>query len=215
MPSYKTRKIIPRVAQVDRQTRETSVHVSLALDGSGKTDIHTGIGFLDHMLAQLAMHGLFDLSLTASGDLDVDCHHTMEDVALSLGMAFQQALGEHKGIVRTASAFVPMDESLALGVVDFSGRPYAVVQVRWNGPSVGGAPAIPTSLFNHFLESFTSQARCNLHVHLLYGQDDHHQAEAIFKVLGRALDAATRIDSRRAGGIPSTKGVLRVCAEEP
>ena len=215
MPSYKTRKIIPRVAQVDRQTRETSVHVSLALDGSGKTDIHTGIGFLDHMLAQLAMHGLFDLTLTASGDLDVDCHHTMEDVALSLGMAFQQALGEHKGIVRTASAFVPMDESLALGVVDFSGRPYAVVQVRWNGPSVGGAPAIPTSLFNHFLESFASQARCNLHVHLLYGQDDHHQAEAIFKALGRALDAATRIDSRRAGGIPSTKGVLRVCAEEP
>jgi imidazoleglycerol-phosphate dehydratase len=195
----------PRKASVKRETNETQIQLELDLDGSGQIDLHSGVGFLDHMLAQLALHGLFDLSLTARGDLDVDCHHTVEDVALALGEAFYQALGDRRGIVRMGSAYVPMDESLAFVAVDLSGRPYAVIQAEWHAPTVGG---IPTSLFNHFLESFASQARCNLHARVLYGRDDHHQAEALFKALGRALDAATAIDPRRAARIPSTKGTL-------
>lgn len=195
----------PRKASVKRETNETQIQLELDLDGSGQIDLHSGVGFLDHMLAQLALHGLFDLSLTARGDLDVDCHHTVEDVALALGEAFYQALGDRRGIVRMGSAYVPMDESLAFVAVDLSGRPYAVIQAEWHAPTVGG---IPTSLFNHFLESFASQARCNLHARVLYGRDDHHQAEALFKALGRALDAATTIDLRRAARIPSTKGTL-------
>jgi imidazoleglycerol-phosphate dehydratase len=195
----------PRKASVKRETNETQIQLELSLDGSGQTDLHSGVGFLDHMLAQLALHGLFDLSLTAQGDLDVDCHHTVEDVALALGEAFYQALGDRKGIVRMGSAYVPMDESLAFVAVDLSGRPYAVIQAEWHAPAVGG---IPTSLVDHFLESFASQARCNLHARVLYGRDDHHQAEALFKALGRALDAATAMDPRRAARIPSTKGTL-------
>lgn len=195
----------PRKASVKHETNETQIQLELDLDGSGQIDLHSGVGFLDHMLAQLALHGLFDLSLTARGDLDVDCHHTVEDVALALGEAFYQALGDRRGIVRMGSAYVPMDESLAFVAVDLSGRPYAVIQAEWHAPTVGG---IPTSLFNHFLESFASQARCNLHARVLYGRDDHHQAEALFKALGRALDAATAIDPRRAARIPSTKGTL-------
>jgi len=195
----------PRKASVKRETNETQIQLELDLDGSGQIDLHSGVGFLDHMLAQLALHGLFDLSLTARGDLDVDCHHTVEDVALALGEAFYQALGDRRGIVRMGSAYVPMDESLAFVAVDLSGRPYAVIQAEWHAPTVGG---IPTSLFDHFLETFASQARCNLHARVLYGRDDHHQAEALFKALGRALDAATAIDPRRAARIPSTKGTL-------
>ena len=197
----------PRRAVVKRDTNETHVQLELNLDGSGKTDLHTGVPFLDHMLAQLALHGLFDLALTAQGDLEVDSHHTVEDVALALGEGFYQALGDRKGIVRMGSAYVPMDESLAFVAVDLSGRPYTVVQADWHTPVLGG---IPTSLFPHFLESFASQARCNLHARVLYGRDDHHQAEALFKALGRALDAATAIDPRRAGQIPSTKGTLSI-----
>ncbi len=199
-----------RKASVKRETNETRIQLELNLDGTGRIDIHSGIGFLDHMLAQLALHGLFDLTLSAQGDLDVDNHHTVEDVALSLGEAFHQALGDRRGIVRMGSAYVPMDESLAFVAIDLSGRPYAVIQAEWHAPILGN---IPTSLFNHFLESFASQARCNLHARVLYGRDDHHQAEALFKALGRALDAATAIDPRRVspGGlaqIPSTKGTL-------
>jgi imidazoleglycerol-phosphate dehydratase len=194
-----------RTAQVERHTAETHIQVSLNLDGAGQAEVHTGIGFLDHMLNHLALHGLFDLTLTAQGDLEVDAHHTVEDVALALGEAFALALGERKGIVRMASAYVPMDESLAFVAVDLSGRPYTVVQVAWHTPAIG---SLPTSLIDHFMESFASQARANLHVRVLYGRDDHHQAEAIFKALGRALDAATRIDPRRAGQVPSTKGTL-------
>jgi len=193
------------VGRVERETRETRVRLELDLDGAGRHEISSGVPFFDHMLAQVAVHGLFDLRLQAQGDLEVDFHHTIEDVALCLGSAFDRALGDRKGIVRTGSAYVPMDESLALAVVDFSGRPYARVQVEWSGPAVGG---IPTSLFAHFLESFAVQARCNLHVRLLAGADDHHRAEAIFKALARALDAATRLDPRRAGDVPSSKGVL-------
>ncbi len=194
-----------RTSQVERQTHETRISLSLNLDGAGQHDIHSGVGFLDHMLAQVAYHGLFDLKVTAQGDLEVDAHHTVEDVALALGEAFHQALGDRKGIVRMASVTVPMDDSLANVVIDLSGRPYTVFQAKWQSPNIG---TLPTSLIGHFFESFAVQARCNLHARVHYGKDDHHQAEALFKALGRALDAATMIDPRRAGQIPSTKGTV-------
>lgn len=194
-----------RRAAVQRETSETQVEVRIDLDGAGRHQIDTGLPFLDHMLAQVAVHGLFDLYIQAKGDLQVDPHHTLEDVALALGSAFQQALGDRAGIVRMASADCPMDESLAWVAVDFSGRPYTVFQVEWHVPEVG---SLPTSLFAHFFESFAMNARCNLHAAVRYGRDDHHQAEALFKALGRALCAATRIDPRRAGQVPSSKGVL-------
>lgn len=194
-----------RRAVLTRQTGETQVEVRLDIDGSGSHQIDTGLPFLDHMLAQIAVHGLFDLYIKAAGDLHIDPHHTLEDVALTLGSAFQQALGERAGIVRMASADCPMDESLAWVAVDFSGRPYTVFQVDWHTPAIG---SLPTSLFAHFFESFALNARCNLHAAVRYGRDDHHQAEALFKALGRALCAAARIDPRRAGRVPSSKGVL-------
>ena len=194
-----------RTADIHRQTRETDVRVTLDLDGTGQHEIATGLGFLDHMLAQVAAHGLFDLRVQASGDLQVDPHHSVEDVALVLGQAFDQALGERAGIVRMATATVPMDEALASVSVDLSGRPYAVTEMSWSGPSVGGLPA---TLIAHVFESFAVAARANVHARVLYGRDDHHKAEALFKALGRALDAATRLDPRRAGAVPSTKGVL-------
>jgi imidazoleglycerol-phosphate dehydratase len=194
-----------RTAEINRKTNETEIHLSLNLDGKGLAKVQTGIGFLDHMLRHVAMHGLIDLQVSAQGDLEVDCHHTIEDCALALGQAIDRALGERAGIVRIASAYVPMDESLAFVSLDFSGRPYAVVQADWHSPSVGG---MPTSLVAHFLESLVVTARCNLHARILYGRDDHHQAEALFKALGRVLAEATRIDPRRQGIIPSTKGSL-------
>jgi imidazoleglycerol-phosphate dehydratase len=157
------------------------------------------------MLHHIAVHGLFDLQIEAKGDLEVDCHHTVEDVALALGQAFDGALGDRAGIVRMASAYVPMDESLAFVSLDLSGRPYAVIQTDWRTPAVGG---IPTSLITHFFESLAVTLRANLHARLLYGRDDHHQAEALFKALARALDEATRLDPRRQGKVPSTKGKL-------
>lgn len=194
-----------RTAKMERKTSETQITLELNLDGTGKYSIDTGIGFLDHMLAHVTFHGLFNLDLKARGDLNVDVHHTVEDCALTLGQAFDQALGDRSGIVRMGSAYVPMDESLAFVCVDLSGRPYTVVQAEWNGPAVGN---IPTSLFPHFLESFAITARCNLHARVLYGHDDHHQAEALFKALGRAMELATRIEPRRLENIPSTKGAL-------
>lgn len=194
-----------RSATVLRETRETHIELTLHLDGSGRAEISTGLGFFDHMLTQIAVHGLFDIQLKASGDLDVDAHHTVEDVALALGKAFDQALGDRLGIVRMASASVPMDEALAFVAVDLSGRPYAVLDTGWKTPAIG---PIPTSLLDHFCESFAVAARCNLHTRLLCGRDDHHQAEALFKAFARALDAATQIDPRRAGSIPSSKGTI-------
>jgi imidazoleglycerol-phosphate dehydratase len=194
-----------RSGRVERQTRETRISLSLNLDGSGDHQIQTGLGFFDHMLAQVAVHGLFDLQIDAQGDLEVDAHHTVEDVGLTLGEAFNQALGDRKGIVRMASAAVPMDDSLAYVVIDLSGRPYTVFQANWQGPAIG---VLPTSLIGHFFESFAVTARCNLHARALYGKDDHHQAEALFKAFGRALDAATLIDPRRAAQVPSSKGVV-------
>ena len=194
-----------RRAEIHRQTGETNIRVSLALDGSGQHKIATGVGFFDHLLSHVAVHGLFDLTLEAIGDLHVDAHHTVEDCALARGQAFDQALGDRQGIVRTGFAYVPMDEALAFVAVDLSGRPYSVIQAQWHTPAING---VATSLFRHVLESFSVTARCNLHARVLYGRDDHHQAEALFKALGRALDAATQLDSRRGDAVPSTKGVL-------
>ena len=194
-----------RSAEITRQTNETNISIRLGLDGSGIHEISTGVGFLDHMLTHLAVHGLFDLAVKAQGDLEIDPHHTVEDVALALGQAFDTALAERTGIVRIADCFAPMDETLAHVAVDLSGRPYAVVRAEWHTPYVGN---IPTSLFPHFFESFAVTARCNLHARVLYGRDDHHQAEALFKAWARALDAATQLDARRGGAVPSTKGTL-------
>ncbi|CAG0936248.1 imidazoleglycerol-phosphate dehydratase [Thermoflexales bacterium] len=194
-----------RTAAIQRQTSETDITLSLNLDGSGKADIATGVGFLDHMLRHIAVHGLFDLDVKATGDLEIDPHHTVEDVGLVFGQAFDRALADRKGLVRMGSAYVPMDEALAFVAVDLSGRSYAMIQAAWHTPTIG---LLPTTLIPHFLESFAFQAKINLHARVEYGRDDHHQAEALFKALGRALDAATRIDPRRSGSVPSTKGTL-------
>ena len=194
-----------RTTTIHRQTSETDITLSLNLDGTGQHDVATGVGFLDHLLTHVAVHGLFDLTVKAAGDLHIDAHHTIEDTALVLGQAFADALGDKKGIVRMGSAYVPMDEALAFVAVDLSGRPYAVVEAAWHGPAIG---QFPTSLVAHFVESFAVTAKANVHARILYGRDDHHQAEALFKALGRALDAATQIDPRRTGSVPSTKGTL-------
>ena len=194
-----------RTVEISRQTNETQIEIRLGLDGTAVHQISTGIGFLDHMLTHLAVHGLFDLSVQASGDLDVDPHHTVEDVALVLGSAFDQALGDRVGIFRMGDCYAPMDEALAHVAIDLSGRPYAVIQAEWHAPFVGD---IPTSLFPHFFESFAVTSRCNLHARVFCGRDDHHQAEALFKAWARALDRATQLDPRRGGAIPSTKGTL-------
>jgi len=194
-----------RTAKIHRKTLETDIQITLNLDGTGRHETATGLGFLDHMLSHLAVHGLFDLTVRAQGDLHVDAHHTVEDVALALGQAFDQALDDRAGIVRIGTATVPMDEALALVAVDLSGRPYAVTDMSWNGPMVGG---LPVTLIPHIFESFAVTARANVHARVLYGRDDHHKAEALFKALGRALDTAVRIDARRGGMPPSTKGVL-------
>ena len=194
-----------RQAKIERQTGETKIQASLAIDGSGQHQIETGLGFFDHMLTQVAVHGLFDLELTAQGDLHIDPHHTVEDCALVLGQAFHQALGERLGIVRAGACLMPMDEALGRVVLDLSGRPYSVISVDWRGPSAG---QLATSLIEHFFESFAVTCRCNLHAQILYGRDNHHMAEALFKGLGRALDEATQLDPRRAGLAPSSKGRL-------
>ncbi len=194
-----------RTAKIHRKTLETDIQITLNLDGTGRHETATGLGFLDHMLSHLAVHGLFDLTVRAQGDLHVDAHHTVEDVALALGQAFDQALDDRAGIVRIGTATVPMDEALALVAVDLSGRPYAVTDMSWNGPMVGG---LPVTLIPHIFESFAVTARANVHARVLYGRDDHHKVEALFKALGRALDTAVRIDARRGGMPPSTKGVL-------
>jgi histidinol-phosphate aminotransferase len=193
-----------RRATVHRQTRETEVRVSLELNGAGSYEIDTGLGFLDHMLAQVALHGLFDLFVRARGDLEVDEHHTVEDVAIALGQALDEALGDREGLVRMAHAYAPLDEALACVVVDLSGRPYAVIEASFATPCVG---VVATDLIVHFLETLAVHARLCLHARVLYGRNDHHKIEALFKALGRALDAASRRDPRREG-VASTKGVL-------
>ncbi len=194
-----------REAELMHQTNETKIGVKLSIDGSGQHKIATGIGFLDHMLTQVAVHGLFDLSVQAQGDLEVDAHHTVEDCALALGEAFRTALGDKKGVVRMASAYVPMDDALSRVVIDLSGRPFARVDVAWRGFTVA---QLPTSLIEHFFQSFSVTCRCNLHAAALYGRDNHHLAESLFKGLGRSLDAACRYDPRLAQQVPSSKGSL-------
>lgn len=193
-----------RHAQIHRQTGETDVAVTLDLDGTGRYETDTELGFFDHMLDQLAAHGLFDLSVQARGDLHVDEHHTVEDVAIALGQALDAALGERRGLARMGHAYAPLDEALARVVVDLSGRPYAVIDVEFSTPRLG---ALDPDLLVHFLETLAVHARLSLHACVLRGRNDHHKAEALFKALGRALDAATRPDPRRQG-VPSTKGVL-------
>jgi histidinol-phosphate aminotransferase len=194
----------PRQAAIRRQTGETDVAATFSLEGTGRARVDTGLGFLDHMLAQIASHGLFDLEVQARGDLEVDEHHTVEDVAIALGQALDAALGDRRGLVRMGHAYAPLDEALARVVVDLSGRPYAVIDAEFTTPRIG---AVDTDLIIHFLETLAVHARLSLHAHVLYGRNDHHKAEALFKALGRALDAATQHDPRRQG-IPSTKGVL-------
>ena len=195
-----------REAHIERKTKETEIELYLNLDGSGQTDLASGIGFLDHMLNLLAGHGLFDLSVKANGDLHIDDHHTAEDIFICLGKALDQALGERKGIVRTAHSYVPMDEALTRVALDLGGRPYCIFEAEFVTPKVG---TLGTDLIFHLFESLAIHARMNLHAHVLYGRNDHHKVEGLFKALARALDAATQIDERRID-VPSTKGTLTV-----
>jgi len=191
-----------RQSTVKRETKETKITLELNIDGTGKKMIDTGIGMFDHLLTQLAQHGVFDIKISAAGD---DQHHVVEDVAICLGKALGEALGEKRGIVRMASALVPMDDTLAMVVVDISGRGYTVLDLPFSDNDMAG---FPTDLVRHFFESFTAEARLNLHTKILYGVNDHHKAEALFKALGRALDSATRVDERISGDLPSTKNLL-------
>lgn len=193
-----------RSAKIERKTGETEINLTLTVDGSGQSDIQTGIGFLDHMLTLFAAHGLFDLQVQAQGDLHVDDHHCAEDVFICLGKALDQALGDRRGLVRTAHSYVPMDEALAFVALDLGGRAYSVFDAEFVTPRVG---QLGTDLIFHLFESLAVHGRLNLHAKVLYGRNDHHKVEALFKALARALDAATQIDERRQG-VPSTKGTL-------
>jgi imidazoleglycerol-phosphate dehydratase len=191
-----------RKTKVTRETAETNVKVELNIDGSGEFEITTGMRMFDHLLAQLARHGVFDLKISATG---VDKHHVVEDVAISLGKAFNQALGQKEGIVRMAHAVVPMDETLAEVAVDIGGRAYSAIDTSFSRAKIGDLDA---DLVRHFLVSFASEAKINLHARVITGVNDHHKAEALFKALARALDSATRIDGRIIGRVPSTKEVI-------
>src|SRR5947208_10957378 len=192
----------PRLAAKSRKTNETDIRVSLNVDGKGEYRIATGIPFFDHMLAQLARHGHFDLEIDAKGDLEIDGHHTVEDVGLVLGQALQEAEGDRLGIVRFGHAYVPLDEALTRVVIDLSGRPYLVYKAEFKSPRIGD---LQTELIEEFLKAFVQEGRFNLHVENLYGRNQHHIAETIFKATARALHAATRIEHTQ---VPSTKGVM-------
>jgi imidazoleglycerol-phosphate dehydratase len=191
-----------RAVSFRRETSETDIGIDLNIDGTGELDVSTGIYMLDHFISQVIRHGRFDLKLQATGD---EQHHIAEDIAICLGQALIQALGEKKGIARMADATVPMDDALAMVAIDISGRPYSVLELGFNDNDMAG---FSTDLIRHFLESFAIEARLNLHARIIYGTNDHHRAEALFKALGRALDMATMRDNRIAGQAPSTKGVL-------
>ena len=192
----------PRTAIIKRESKETKVILELKLDGSAKWQISTSIKMFDHLLSQMAYHGRFDLIIKASGD---DQHHVAEDVAICLGKALNEALGEKRSIARMGDAAVPMDDALAAVTVDISGRGYTVLDLTFADNDMLG---FATDLIRHFLESLAIEARLNLHARILYGNNDHHKAEALFKALGRALDIATRVDERLAGELPTTKGLL-------
>jgi len=191
-----------RSATITRETGETKIKVTLSLDGQGKFTIKTGSKMFDHMLTHVAQHGLFDINITASG---WDEHHLAEDVAIALGQALNKALGDKKGIVRMGHAIVPMDEALATVVVDLSGRGYPVMDLQFTNKKIGD---MESDMIRHFLETFAAEGKMNLHAQVLYGTNEHHKVEALFKALGRALGSATRIDPRIAGRVPSTKGKI-------
>lgn len=179
--------------------------VEFVIDGHGKASIETGVGMYDHLLTALARHGLFDITVKATGDYQVDQHHTVEDIAICLGRAFSEALGDRRGIRRMAHAHVPLDEALAFVAIDIGGRPWCQLDLPFAGERIG---SLNSQLVGHILHSFTVESRLNLHARIVAGTDDHHKAEALFKALARALDEATQIDPRRAGEIPSTKGTI-------
>lgn len=193
-----------RTATVERNTKETKIRVTLALDGAGVGEIDTGIGFFDHMLDGFARHGFFDLRANCQGDLQVDGHHSIEDTGIVLGTAIREALGDKKGIVRYGSCMLPMDETLAMCAVDLSGRPYLVFDAPFRGQSVGG---MDTQMAREFFYAVSYAAGMNLHLKVLYGENDHHMMEALFKAFAKALDAATRFDARITD-VLSTKGAL-------
>jgi imidazoleglycerol-phosphate dehydratase len=197
-----------RQGSIERETKETRVSVRVDLDpplAGGRVQVDTGIGMLDHLLEQVGQHGLIDITIKAQGDLHRDAHHTAEDVALCLGRALNEALGDRQGIVRMADALVPMDEALALVALDLSGRGYSSLDLSWAGARLGD---LPTDMVGHVLATLAAEGRFTLHARILSGGNDHHKAEALFKALGRALGAASRLDPRRAGQTPSTKGTL-------
>ena len=194
-----------RSANVTRDTLETQINVVLDLDGSGKASFDTGIPFLEHMLEQVARHGAFDLEITAKGDLHIDDHHTVEDIGITLGQAFKQALGDKKGIMRYGHAYVPLDEALSRVVIDFSGRPGIEYRVDFARPHVG---SFDVDLFHEFFQGFVNHAPATLHIDKLAGVNAHHVAETVFKAFGRALRFAVAPDARMADSIPSTKGSL-------
>jgi imidazoleglycerol-phosphate dehydratase len=194
-----------RTAQVKRDTLETRVEVSLKLDGSGKTDLDTGVPFLEHMLEQVARHGLLDLTIVAKGDLHIDAHHTVEDIGITLGQAFDQALADKKGIRRYGHAYVPLDEALSRVVLDFSGRPGLEYGVSFARARIG---EFDVDLLHEFFQGFVNHARVTLHIDCLRGDNAHHIAETVFKAFGRALRMAAELDPRMAGMMPSTKGSL-------
>ena len=196
-----------RESHVERKTGETSIVADLDLEGQWQATVHTGIGFLDHMLRALARHGRFDLNLRAEGDLKVDEHHTVEDVAIVLGRALAEALGDCAGIRRMAHAIVPMDEALAMVAIDVSGRGYAVVEAEFSTPRIG---QLGTELIPHFVETLAHSSHITIHARVLAGRNDHHKAEALFKALARALHDATCVDPRTGGQVPSTKGMIEV-----
>ncbi len=195
----------PRTAQVTRNTAETKITVKLNLDGTGLAKLSTGIGFFDHMLDQIARHGLIDLEIDCQGDLHIDGHHTVEDVGITLGQAFAQAMGDKKGIRRYGHAYVPLDEALSRVVVDFSGRPGIEMHVPFKSGMIG---AFDTQLAFEFFQGFVNHAFVTLHIDNLRGENAHHQCETVFKAFARALRAAIELDPRSAGMIPSTKGSL-------
>lgn len=194
-----------RTASVQRKTSETDISVEINLDGTGEYDIETGIGFLDHMLEQLARHGLMDLKIRCKGDLHIDCHHTVEDLALAMGDAFSQSLGDRKGITRYGSEYIPMDETLVRVALDLSNRPYLVWKVAFTQTSLGG---LDTEMFQHWFQSFGLKAGISMNVECLTGENNHHIAEACYKALARSLRKAIEIDPRKSDAVPSTKGSL-------
>lgn len=194
-----------RTASLSRSTRETEISVRLDLDGRGEADISTGVGFFDHMLTQIARHGLIDLEVKAKGDLHIDDHHTVEDVGIALGQCFRKALGDKAGITRYADVTVPLDEALSRVVVDISGRPHLVFRTAFHAAKIG---SFDTQLVEEWFRAFTMQAGLTLHVETFYGSNDHHIAESCFKALARALRLAVAIDPAQGGRVPSTKGVL-------